>query len=433
MQHKLLILFSILLFSLSFTTNGQKLVNTPYARFNLGAIEPAGSFKSLGMGGIGMALRDNSSMFISNPASYSSIDTNSFVFDFGLDASINVLSDGKTSYTSDDINFDHLIMGFPITKGWGVVTGVVPLTSGYYKLYDAVVKGDPDYDPITGASFSYHSGEGGFNNFFFGTGVNITKKLSVGVNMRVLFGMINRSYTVNFTDFYNVFNNSATEKLNINGINFDYGIQYSAPLKNNYFLNAGVSVTTGKNYSTDYEMLTTKFTAYGNRDTILYVSDNTTPTYIPGTFRIGIALGKKNKFSAGFDFNSTKWSASKLPGLQGYAADTKSYLFGAEFIPDKYSNYSFMKRLEYRVGAHLGDNYLIIDGAQLKEYGASFGIGIPMSRTLQKVNSLSKTNFFFDYTRKYGPSSGNLPTENYYTIGISLNFYDFWFRKLKYD
>jgi hypothetical protein len=433
MQNKLIIFFSILLLSLSFTINGQKLINTPYARFNLGAFEPTGSFKSLGMGGIGMGLRDNSSMFINNPASYSSIDTVSFVFDFGLDASINVLTDGKSRYTSDDINFDHLIMGFPITKGWGVVTGVVPLTSGYYKLYDAVLATDPDYDPITGASFSYHSGEGGFNNFFVGTGVNITKKLSVGINMRVLFGIINRSYTVNFTDFYTVFNNSAAEKTQIDGINFDYGIQYSAPLKNNYFFNAGASFTTGKNYNTDYELLTTRYTAYGNRDTVSIISDNVTPTYIPATYRIGIAFGKKNKFTAGFDFNATKWSAAKLPGLQGYAADTRSYLFGAEFIPDKYSNYSFMKRMEYRVGAHIEDNYLIIDGAQLKEYGASFGIGIPMSRTLTKSNSLSRTNFFFDWTKKYGPSSSNLPTENYYTIGISLNFYDFWFVKRKYD
>jgi len=433
MQNKLIILFSILLFSLSFTANGQKLVNTPYARFNLGAIEPAGSFKSLGMGGIGMGLRDNNSFFINNPASYSSIDTNSFVFDFGLDASLNVLTDGESRYTSDDINFDHLIMGFPITKGWGVVTGVVPYTSGYYKLYDAVVKGDPDYDPITGGSYSYHSGEGGFNNVFVGTGLNITKKLSVGVNMSVLFGMINRSYLVNFTDFYNVFNNSATERLQINGINFDYGIQYAAPLKNNYYFNVGASFTTAKNYNTNYEILTTRYTAYGNRDTVLYLTDSSTPTYIPGTFRIGIAFGKKNKFSAGFDFNSTKWSDSKLPGLQGYAADTRSYLFGAELIPDKYSNYSFMKRMEYRVGAHIRDNYLIIDGAQLKEYGASFGIGIPMSRTLTKSNSLSRTNFYFDWTKKYGPSSSILPTENYYTIGISLNFYDFWFVKRKYD
>jgi hypothetical protein len=433
MQNKLIIFLSIILLSLSFTATGQKLVNTPYARFNLGAIEPAGSFKSLGMGGIGMALRDNSSMYVSNPASYSSIDTNSFVFDFGLDASINVLSDGQTRYTSDDINFDHLIMGFPITKGWGVVTGVLPLTSGYYKIYDAVLKTDPEYDPVTGPSFSYHNGEGGFNNVFIGTGANITKNLSVGVNMRVLFGIIDRSYLVNFTDFYNVFNNSAKEKIQIDGINFDYGIQYSVPVRKKYFFNAGASYTTGKNYSTEYELLTTRYTAYGNQDTVSYVKDNTTPTYIPGTFRIGIAFGQKNKFSAGFDFNTTQWSAAKLPGIPGYAADTRSYLFGAELIPDKYSNYSFMKRMEYRIGAHYADNYLIIDGAQLKEYGASVGFGIPMSRTLTKSNSLSRTNIFFDYTHRYGPSSANLPTEDYYTVGISLNFYDFWFVKRKYD
>ena len=43
--------------------------------------------------GIGTSLRDNSSIFFSNPASYSSLDTNSFVFDFGLDYSKNILSD----------------------------------------------------------------------------------------------------------------------------------------------------------------------------------------------------------------------------------------------------------------------------------------------------------------------------------------------------
>lgn len=428
MQNKLIKLFSIFLFSFSITTNGQKLINTPFARFNLGSIEPSGSFKSLGMGGVGTALRDNSSMFIYNPASYSSIDTVSFVFDFGLDYSINNLKDGEIQYTSDDLNFDHLIMGFPIRKGWGIVTGVVPFTSGYYKISDEVLNGDQGY-----ATFSNHSGEGGFNNVFVGTGVRITKNLSAGVNMTVLFGKINRSNLVNFIDFYNVYNNSTSEKLQIGGINFDYGIQYTIPFKNNYFLNAGASLTSPKYYNTNYEYLTTTYTAYGNRDTVTSITDNNTKTYIPGTLRLGIAFGKKNKFTAAFDFNSTKWSASKIPGMIGYTADTRSYLLGIEFIPDKYSNYSFMKRLEYRVGAHTGDNYLIINGAQLKEYGASIGLGIPMSRTLTKSSSLSRTNLFIDYTRKYGPSYGNLPTQDYFTIGISLNFYDFWFRKLKYE
>ena len=28
----------------------------------------------------------------------------------------------------------------------------------------------------------------------------------------------------------------------------------------------------------------------------------------------------------------------------------KTLLFGAEYIPEKYSNYSFLKRMEYRIG-----------------------------------------------------------------------------------
>ena len=80
----------------------------------------------------------------------------------------------------------------------------------------------------------------------------------------------------------------------------------------------------------------------------------------------------------------TKWSESKIPGSAGYAADTKEIKFGAEYIPEKFSNYSFLKRLEYRIGAHMGDNYLIINGEQIKEYGASIGLGLPMRRTLFK-------------------------------------------------
>ena len=73
---------------------GQKLVNSPYARFGPGTLEPAGSFKSLGMGRTGVAYTDPLNITYQNPASYSRLDTNSFVFDFGVDYRIIVLSDG---------------------------------------------------------------------------------------------------------------------------------------------------------------------------------------------------------------------------------------------------------------------------------------------------------------------------------------------------
>ena len=429
MQHKSIAVTFILSFIISFAASGQKQINSPYARFNLGNLETAASFKSLGMGGIGIGMKSNSSVYFANPASYSSIDTNSFIFDIGLDYSIVKISDGTNHFTTEDMNFDHLLMGFPIAKGIGMALGIVTSSNGYYQLSQSVLKNDPDYDPIVGPYKSVHTGEGGFHTAFIGSGIKINKNFSVGVNMLLLFGQVKRSYVVSFDDFTTVYGNNATEKLEMHGINFNYGLHYTASLKNDYFLNAGVSVSAGKSFTTDYQQLAYKYTVYNSRDTISYIADDSTKTYIPGTLGLGLTFGKINKFTAGFDYIITKWAGAKIPGASGYTADSRSYRFGLEYIPEKYSNYSLMKRLEYRAGAHFGDTYLMIHNEQVKEYGFSVGVGIPMRRTY------SRTNFFFDYTRFSGPGSGTGTehTEKYYTMGISLNLYDFWFIKRKYD
>jgi hypothetical protein len=427
MQNKLLAILLLTICTIPFTANGQKDVNSPYSRYNLGMLEPAGSFRSLGMGGIETGLRDNSSISISNPASYSSIDTTSFLFDFGIDYSMNYLSDGSSHFSSDDMNFDHLIMGFPLAKGFGISVGVVPFSNSYYKISGSVNEGDPEYNPSVGEYNSIHAGSGGLFNFFIGTGLKITKNFSFGVNMTVLTGELKRLNQVDFSDYYYVFNDNSTESIRMNGINFNYGLQYSASLKNNYYFNAGVSLNSSHSYNTEYSLLTFRYTGLNSTDTISYVSDDITKTFIPGTLRAGISFGKKNKFMAGLDYVATNWSESKIPGSEGYAADTRALLAGLEYIPDKYSNYSFIHRLEYRAGGHIESNYVVINGEQVKEFGLTAGIGIPLRRTL------SKTNFFFDYTKRYGSSELDMHTERYFTFGVSLNLYDYWFLKRKYE
>ena len=427
MQNRLKTATIIFLFFISVSAAGQKLVNSPLSRFNLGSLEPAGSFRSLGMGGIGTSLRDNTSIFITNPASYSSLDTNSFVFDFGIDYSINNISDAGVKYSSDDLNFDHLIIGFPLSKKIGFSAGIVPLSNGYYKMSETVEEGDPDYDELTGSYSALHSGEGGFTNFFIGTGVKLNKNFSAGVNMSLLLGQVRRLNQFSFVDFTNAFNNNSSENLQMSGINFDYGLQYTTSLKNNLFLNAGVSLTSPKYYSTKYENGSYRVTSFGIRDTLSYISNDSSRSYIPGTLRVGISAGKKNKFTVGVDYTTTKWSKARIPGADGFLGDKQSLLFGAEYIPEKFANYSYLRRIEYRIGAHFEDNYLILDGKQLKEFGVTAGLGLPLRRTQ------SKANLFFDYTKKLGMILNNSHIENYFTVGLSLNFYDFWFIKRKYD
>lgn len=419
-----IILVNILFFS--FSVSGQKLINSPYSRFNIGLLEPAGSFRSIGMGGIGTAVRDNSSIYYMNPASYSSIDTNSFVFDFGFDYGINFLTEGSSSYFSDDMNFDHILLGFPLTKGFGITAGLIPFSNGYYKITEEVTELDPEYDEQTGEYISLHTGEGGFSKLFLGAGLNITKYLSVGANMIVIFGDIARTNKIIFGDYYYVFHNNTTEKLHLSGINFEYGAQFMKPFGDDFFFNAGISLTPGMKYNSDYENLTYLFSAYGSVDTLKYIK-NGTKAFLPGTLRTGISFGKKNKFIVGFDFTETKWSKATISGMGDYYADTRSYKFGAEYIPEKYSNYSYLKRVEYRIGGHIEDNYLKIDGEQIKEIGLSLGFGIPMR------HPISKTNIFFDYTKRYGSDASLFHIENQFTIGLSLNMYDYWFLKPKYD
>jgi hypothetical protein len=431
MQNKFIIIIFICLFSVCYTASGQKNINTPYSRFNLGSLQPQGPFSSLGMGGVGIATRNNSAIYYTNPASYSSLDTLSFVFDFGVDYGRNTISNGGSAYTSADLNFHHLVMGFPISKGWGFAVGIVPWSSGFYKISDEVVSTSPGYDPNIGTYETDHLGSGGITKLFLGSGIQISKNFSLGVNMTFLTGQLTRTNQFIFGDYTTVFSNKSDETLELNGLNFDYGLQYTASLKNNYFINIGASLTSGKNYRTKYNELTSKYSAYGASDTISYTADNNAKTFIPADLKFGISFGKKDKFTAELDYTTSKWSTSKIPGSTGYAADTKSFLFGVEYIPDKFSNYSFMKRIEYRIGAHMDDNYLIVNNEQLKEYGASFGVGIPVRRIAASMPSM--INFYLDYTRRTGSLANSLHNEDYLTMGLSLNFYDNWFLKKKYN
>jgi len=427
MQNRLAKLFLLIFISFSVSVSGQKLIDSPLARFNLGILEPAGSFRSTAMGGIGTAIRDNNTIFYTNPASFSSLDTNSFIFDFGMDYGLNVISDGTARHTSDDMNFDHFMIGFPITKGFGFAAGILPLSNGYYKISETVAEGDPGYDPITGGYTGYHVGGGNLTNVFLGSGINLTKNISAGINMSLLFGEISRTNEFVFDDYYNVYHDNNTETLHLSGISLEYGLQYSTPIKKDYFFNAGLSYSSGKHCKSNYEDLSFRFTSSAVTDTLYYVVDNTSKAYLPGTLRLGISFGKKNKLTAGLDYVATNWSNAKFHGSDGYLSDTRAILCGVEFIPDKFSNYSFVKRIEYRVGGHIEDNYLALNGKQVKEWGASLGFGIPLRRTF------SKTNIFFDFTRKSLETTAYSHYENYFTMGASLNFYDFWFVKRKYE
>ncbi|NLE33968.1 MAG: hypothetical protein GX622_02595, partial [Bacteroidales bacterium] len=355
---------------------GQKNVHSPFARYGIGNLEQQGPFRMRAMGGISSGIRDNLSLNYLTPASYSSIDTASFIFDFGIDYGLNQLKGDGLKYTSQDMTFSHLMMGFPVMKGWGVTAAILPYANGSYDIGF-----ESPGDGVTGTIYEHHIGSGGYNRALLGTGFRPLPFLSVGVNGFFMFGEVTRVNDFLFTDDNNHFNTRKQGSSAINGLGYEASVQFMISSPENRFINAGITYTPAYDLKTNNNDLIVRYsnirTTTMGFDTLTHTTLSTT-SRMPGSLRAGFSLGQTDKLTAGADLVYTWWSKASIPGSYGEFTDALSLHAGAEYIPDRYSNYSFFDRMEYRMGCRYGESYTLFLGEKVKEYGITFGTGIPM-------------------------------------------------------
>ncbi len=402
----------------------QKKVYSPFARYGIGNLEQQGTFRSRAMGGISSGLRDNLTLNYLTPASYSSIDTASFLFDFGLDYGVTRLDEGDMTYYSRDLTFSHIMLGFPVMKGLGVAAAIVPYSNAYYNI-----GGETSSGGVAGELYEYHNGTGGYQKVLLGAGYSPFSYISAGVNMFVIFGDVMRLNDFIFTSDNNYFNTRKQSTVSMNGIGVEASMQLMVPLPDKWYVNAGFNFTPSFNLKTSTEEIIFRYSNYRtsllSSDTLYQVSGSPT-SRLPASIRAGLAVGKSDKFTAGADIVYSKWTKASLPDTYGTYRDAISLHAGAEYIPDKFSNYSFFDRIEYRIGCRYGESYTLFEDDRINEYGITFGAGIPMRR------SRSRISLFVDMSGRGGPAD-DMVRETRITVGASLNLFDYWFLKAKYD
>ncbi len=403
---------------------GQNNVQSPFARYGIGNLEQQGSFRERSMGGISSGIRNNLTLNYVTPASYSSIDTSSFIFDFGIEYGVIKLSDGDKTFLSQDLNFSHLMLGFPIMKGWGVAAAVVPYSNGTYQIIENTTDAVGTEDIL-----ERHTGSGGYQKALIGTGFSPMKYFSAGVNMFLVFGEITRLNDLIFTDDNNYFNTRKSARSSMHGIGWDASLQFMLPLPDRKYFNAGITYTPAFDLGTTNQEIIFRYSSIQTSTLALDTLSNvtvSTSSRIPQTIRGGITFGKNDKFTAGADIVYSSWSKASLPGAYGTYSDVLSLHAGAEYIPDKFSNYNFFDRVEYRAGCRYGESYALYGGDNIKEYGITFGAGIPMRR------SRSRISLVVDLSTR-GNRDPAIPGETRISIGASLNLYDYWFLKRQYE
>jgi hypothetical protein len=80
----------------------------------------------------------------------------------------------------------------------------------------------------------------------------------------------------------------------------------------------------------------------------------------------------------------------------------------------------------YRAGMRFENTGLKINNESIKEFGMSFGVGIPVG------GAFSNANFGFEVGKR-GTTDQNLIQENFVNFQLSLSLNDRWFEKRKFN
>jgi hypothetical protein len=402
--------------------------NSIYSRFGVGDIDQTGFVQNRALGGLSVCLRQKNQINYLNPASYDSQDTMSFIWDIGMFGNFNTASTSQGSSSRHGVNFDHLALSFPVSKWDFMSAGLTPFTITGYNLISQLPESFGEVDDS-------YIGSGNLNKFFIGDGFGLFKKqLNFGFNVSYIFGSLNRNESIEYYDStaYGEIvptslhvNTYWERKYIVNGLNFNFGLQYVKEFSQGTKLIGGITYEPKSKLSLNYINFRYRV-PYGLNDTLPGYKDTTSNFYMPARLGIGVSIIIKDKLMIGLDYTSQDWSKSSFPEENDTFKVNHRISFGMQYTPNRESYRSYYEKIDYRLGGYYNDTYLILNGQPIKDYGITFGLGLPFRNTSTKFNIACEIG-------SHGETSNNLVKINYTRITLSLTLYDFWFIKKKYD
>lgn len=408
-----------------FSLSAQVRVGSPYSRFGIGDLHRLSNAKNLAMGGTTLAIRDNGGINYSNPASYTAFDSLSFVFEGGVLDHYATTKTDLQSAKNNYISLGYLLFGFPVADWWRASFGLLPFSDVGYNIVDEQTH--PEAGPI---SYLF-KGNGGINRFYFGSGFKITKKLSAGFNLSYLFGTLEKNRTVYFSDTSYSFNLRFSNRTTFGDLLPEFGLQYHTPLKNDHYLTLAATFGPQTNLSIKDDQVAETFITGATgiefiKDTISDVSGREGKVTFPLGFGTGVRIGEKDHWQAALDFKMQNWEDYRYFDVTDSLRNSFQLAAGFAITPDAASISSYWDRVTYRFGVRYSSTYLQLHKNQLSEFGISFGLGLPLRR------SLSMLNLGFEYGRR-GTTADDLIQENFFRIVLGVSVYERWFYQRRYE
>jgi hypothetical protein len=429
----------ILLTAAAVGANAQSTATTssPYSRYGIGDINPMLLPQNIGMGGIATAtnrINGFNSINPLNPASYGMV--NLTVIDVGLSGNFTTFSKtGQTDQTNSNFRLSHINFAIPVSKRSALSFGLMPYSQLGYKYRQVLGSFGTGLPADTNEVNYIYGGEGALTKFYLGYGFGIGKNLLIGANASYIFGNLKETQATEVPAINNFLNSRIEESNSIRGLNYDYGVQYMVHLSEKKHLTFGYSGSANTKLKTQNSYIVSSYfrDAQGDEgvatDSIINNQSPGAKIQLPQIHHFGISFQNDGKFLVGADYSIGKWSNLTVAGTNKGLQDSKTFNIGGQFTPNINSLSSYLASVDYRLGMVYDQTYVNVNNTNIKRYGATFGVGLPLrpnNTSFYKINIAAEVG-------KRGTLVNSLVKESYVNVHLSFTLNDRWFLKYRFD
>lgn len=388
-------------------TLAQNATSSPSSRFGYGELNDnlPGAYRA--MGGVGMGMRSNKAINPSQPASYTACDSMTFMFDLAGSFLYTNYGDSYGQSNKVNGNLEYMTLQLPIWRQHiAFSAGITPYSAvGYsFSLADSI-------------NSNYHhtktySGEGGFTQVYGGLSFNICNWFALGANVYYMFGELNKSRSLNFSDA-SLKTVSQSDQLRVSSLRLRYGAQLFHTFGKHTVALGGVFENKQRFSHSSYLQVETS-----TNDTVETLEN---AFEMPMMYGAGISYNYAGRLTLAVDYQCQDWTKVVYFDKENALRTRQRWVVGAEYRHDPASR-DYAHQIYWRLGANYTTAYSMTTSAP--EIGVSVGVGFPL-RTIGTV-----INTTVEYVHR-GAMDNTALNENTLRFVVNAAIAEHWFFKRK--
>lgn len=390
---------------------------SPYSYFGTGQATTNRTAENAAMGGI-TVYADSTQLSFENPATLGKL---AFVqYRVGAGYKMSNQQTEQSSAANSVASINYLALSIP-TKNFAFSFGLKPKSAvGYRIIGTEQVNGLEQQTTYTGI--------GGVNSTFLGIALNPFKGLSVGFSANYNFGYTEKTISQGITGVQ--LDTRRFTRSELSGIHYTFGMHFRKSILSDYDLQLSATYTASSNLeSANFRTLSTISPSgtIGNVQEIDLKTLAKTTNKLPAETTLGVSFVKPQFWSIGATYATSNQGVT-IPfetNSDVMYVPTSRVSLGGFYIPKHDSFTNYLSRMVYRVGARWEHTGLSLKNQEIRDFGITFGIGLPL-------NVLSKVNIGVEMGG-LGTTDAGLIKEKYTNIMLGLSLSDVWFIKRKYD